>query len=78
MIKILKGIKYLFFTTLGLLILITFIGLINRFTNPGWKSISLVDLKHLGLGILINTVSLLLIIIIIFSKKRNQKSLRKF
>ena len=70
MIKILKGIKYLFFITLGLLLLITFIGLMHRFTNLGWKSISLVDLKHLGVAILINTVSLLLIILIIFSKKK--------
>lgn len=78
MIKILKGIKYLFFTTLGLLLLITFTGLINRFTNPEWKNISLVDLKHLGLAIVINTVTLLLIKLIISSKKRNKKSLRKF
>ena len=62
--KILKGIKYLFFTTLGLLLLITFVGLIHRFKNSGMKSISLLDLKHLGLAITINTVLLLIIIII--------------
>lgn len=75
MTKTLKVIKSLFFTTLGLLLLVTLNGIIDRFINPEWKSMSLVDLKHLGLGILINTISVLLII---FLEKRNKKSLRTF
>jgi len=68
--RILKGIKYLFITTLGILLLITFLGLTHRFTNPGFKSISLMDLKYLVQAITINTIFLLLIILIIQRTKR--------
>jgi len=59
---------------LGIFILIAILGLIHRFTNPGFKSISSVDLQHLALAITINTIILLLIIYIIQRTKRTNDS----
>ena len=56
--RILQVIKYLLFTILGLLLLLTVLGLIHSIANPGMKSISLTDLTQLGIAITINIVLL--------------------
>jgi len=67
--KIFIGFKYLLIVTLGLLILITIFGLFHTLTNPGMKSISILDLKQLGTAIVGNIVFLAFIIWIIRKTK---------
>ena len=52
--------------SLTLLLLITIVGLIHRWTNPGHKSLSNLDLKQLGIALAIN----LSIIAIVWTAKR--------
>ncbi|OFX82641.1 MAG: hypothetical protein A2W99_06715 [Bacteroidetes bacterium GWF2_33_16] len=61
---LLKILKYILITTLILFLLIGIIGLIHHFTSPGMKSISLLDLKQLGLLISGNLVLLFLIVLV--------------
>ena len=64
--KILNIIFVFFCIPLTLLLLITIVGLIHRWTNPGHKSLSNLDLKQLGIALAIN----LSIIAIVWTAKR--------
>jgi len=46
--KLINIIKYIFVGIWGILTIIVIIFLIHRFLNPGWKSISNLDLKNYG------------------------------
>lgn len=67
---ILNTIKYLLITVLGMLFLIAILGLFHRWTNPGMKSISDLDLKQLGLAI---TVNVILLALTIYSSRQIKK-----
>lgn len=64
--RLLNIILVFFFIPLTLLLLITIVGLIHRWTNPGYKSLSNLDLKQLGIALTIN----LALIAIIWTAKR--------
>ena len=73
--KIIKAILIILYLPLGLLILITLFGLIHRWTNPGYKSISNLDLQQISIVMFFN---LILIAIMIgfkrFLKNRQQQN----
>lgn len=54
--KIIKAILIILYIPLGLLILITLFGLIHRWTNPGFKSLSNLDLQQISIVMLINLI----------------------
>jgi hypothetical protein len=62
--KILKIILIIFYIPLGLLLLITTFGLIHRWTNPGFKSISNHDLNQIAIVMFINLILILFVIIV--------------
>lgn len=64
------SIIYIFMTILVLLFLITAIGLIHRWINPEMKSISLTDIKQLGLVIGVNVI-LLVFTNLYFRQRKN-------
>jgi hypothetical protein len=64
--KLLKVLLIIFYVPLTLLLLVTIVGLIHRWTNPGYKSISNLDLKQLFFVIAIN---LIIIVFLIFTKR---------
>ncbi|MDD2799585.1 MAG: hypothetical protein PHV20_13420 [Bacteroidales bacterium] len=73
--KIIKAILIILYIPLGLLILITLFGLIHRWTNLGYKSISNLDLQQISIVMFFN---LILIAIMIgfkrFLKNRQQQN----
>jgi hypothetical protein len=62
--RITKVILIILYIPFGLLILITLLGLIHRWSNPGYKSISGTDLKQIGTLILINVILIVFVYII--------------
>jgi hypothetical protein len=65
--KIIKFFTIILYIPLFLVILITMIGLLHHWFNPGIKSISNTDLKHLSLVLGLNLV---LILIMKFAKRQ--------
>ncbi len=64
--KIIKAILIILYIPFGLLILTTLFGLIHRWTNPGFKSISNHDLQQVSIVLIIN----LILIAIMFGFKQ--------
>jgi hypothetical protein len=70
--KLLNIIFIFFCIPLTLLSLITIVGLIHRWTNPGYKSLSNLDLRQLGIAL---TINIALIAIIWIAKRRLRKTI---
>lgn len=70
--KIIKALLIILYIPFGLLIVITLLGLIHRWTNPGYKSISNLDLQQISIVMFLN---LILIVIMIGFKRffKNRK-----
>ena len=62
--KFRKIILIILYFPLTIFILITLFGLIHRWTNPGYKSMSNFDLKQLGFAITINLILICFVLII--------------
>jgi hypothetical protein len=71
--RLLKVLLIILYIPLTVLSLVTLVGLIDRWTNPGHKSISNLDLKQLFFVISINLILIALVLII----RRIMKKLRK-
>ena len=75
--KLINVIKYIFVGIWGFLTTIVIIFLIHRFLNPGWKSISNIDLKKYGeiSLIFIPIIALIQYLRFLIQRKLNTKKL---
>lgn len=64
LMKILKAILIISYIPLIILSLLTAIGFIDRWSNPGYKSISYADLKQIGTVLFYNLIFIIIIIAI--------------